>query len=95
MINQFYCFSVDLLKLFFCYAHREKMATNSRKAKKKSPRKAKTELKLSRTHLPDGLTAVEWQRRLRRQFGRVQQFGLVNQGTEKFFSDFKVVNPVS
>ncbi|MDR4516788.1 MAG: DEAD/DEAH box helicase [Nitrosomonas sp.] len=71
------------------------MATNSRKAKKKSPRKAKTELKLSRTHLPDGLTAVEWQRRLRRQFGRVQQFGLVNQGTEKFFSDFKVVNPVS
>ncbi len=71
------------------------MTASTRKTTKKLRRKPKAELKLSRTHVPDGLTAVEWQRGLRRQFGRVQQFDLINQGTEKFFSDFKVVNPVS
>ena len=71
------------------------MATNTRKATINSPRKAKPGPKLSRSHMPDNFTAVEWQRRLRRQFGRAQQFQLVNQGTEKFFSDFKVLSPVS
>lgn len=71
------------------------MTANTRKTTKKSQRKPKAGIKLSRTHVPDGLTAVEWQRGLRRQFGRIQQFELINQGTEKFFSDFKVVNPVS
>ncbi len=71
------------------------MTVNTRKTAKKSQHKAKTEPKLSRTHMPDGLTTVAWQRGLRRQFGRVQQFELLNHGTEKFFSDFKVVNPVS
>lgn len=46
-------------------------------------------------YVPDDLTAVEWQRGLRRQFGRTQQFELINQGTEKFSTDFKVVNPTS
>lgn len=71
------------------------MSANTRKSLKKSQRKPKAEIRLSRTHAPDGLTTVDWQRGLRRQFGRVQQFDLVNQGEEKFFSDFKVVNPAS
>lgn len=48
------------------------MTANTRKATKKSQRKPKAEIKLSLTHVPDGLTAVEWQRGLRRQFGRIQ-----------------------
>jgi hypothetical protein len=47
------------------------MTVNTRKTAKKSQHKAKAEPKLSRTHMPDGLTTVEWQRGLRRQFGRV------------------------
>ncbi len=46
-------------------------------------------------YVPDDLTAVAWQRGLRRQFGRTQQFELINSGTEKFSTDFKVVNPTS
>lgn len=61
------------------------MTVNTRKTAKKSQHKAKAEPKLSRTHMPDGLTTVAWQRGLRRQFGRVQQFELLNHGTEKFF----------
>jgi hypothetical protein len=38
---------------------------------------------------------VEWQRALRRQFGREQAFGLENLGSEPFFSEFRVSNPVS
>ena len=53
------------------------------------------EPKLSRTHAPPGLSVVEWQRRLRRQFGREQAFGLENLGSEPFFSEFRVSNPVS
>ncbi|SER71886.1 Helicase conserved C-terminal domain-containing protein [Nitrosomonas sp. Nm51] len=71
------------------------MAANTRKTTRKLQRKTKAELKLSRSSAPDNFTVVEWQRGLRRQFGRTQQFDLVNQGTEKFFTDFKVVNPVS
>ena len=36
-----------------------------------------------------------WQRELRRQFGREQQFALTNIGTERVFSDFEVRNPQS
>jgi superfamily II DNA or RNA helicase len=53
------------------------------------------EPKLSRTHAPTDLSVVEWQRRLRRQFGREQAFGLENLGSEPFFSEFRVSNPVS
>ncbi len=38
---------------------------------------------------------MDWQRGLRRQFGREQTFGLENLGTEPFFSEFRVSNPVS
>jgi len=53
------------------------------------------ELKLSRTRAPDNLSPVDWQRGLRRQFGREQAFGLENLGGEPFFSEFRVSNPVS
>lgn len=53
------------------------------------------EPKLSRTHVPADLSPVEWQRGLRRQFGREQAFGLENLTGERFFSEFRVSNPVS
>jgi len=57
--------------------------------------KPNKELKLSRTHAPADLSPVDWQRALRRQFGREQAFGLENLGGEPFFSEFRVSNPVS
>src|ERR1700730_6561723 len=51
--------------------------------------------KLSRTHAPADLSPLEWQRGLRRQFGREQAFGLENLGSEPFFSEFRVSNPAS
>src|SRR6266567_5088720 len=53
------------------------------------------EPKLSRTHAPADLSPVDWQRGLRRQFGREQAFGLENLSSEPFFSEFRVSNPVS
>ena len=57
-----------------------------------APRK---EPKLSRTHAPADMSQVDWQRGLRRQFGREQAFGLENLGSEPFFSEFRVSNPAS
>src|SRR5208337_3625206 len=51
--------------------------------------------RLSRTHAPADLSALDWQRGLRRQFGREQAFGLENLTDETFFSEFRVSNPVS
>ncbi len=51
------------------------------------------EAKLSRIHAPEDLSPLDWQRALRRQFGREQTFNLANLGTEPFFSDFRVGNP--
>ncbi len=53
------------------------------------------EPKLSRTHAPADVSVVEWQRGLRRQFGREQVFGLENLTGEPFFSEFRVSNPAS
>ena len=53
------------------------------------------EPKLSRTHPPDGLAPADWQRVLRRQFGREQAFVLENLGDQPFFSEFRVSNPQS
>ncbi|MFZ4538803.1 DEAD/DEAH box helicase [Propionivibrio sp.] len=61
---------------------------------KSKPAKAK-EPKLSRTHAPTDLSPVDWQRALRRQFGREQAFTLENLGSEPFFSEFRVSNPLS
>jgi SNF2-related domain/Helicase conserved C-terminal domain len=60
-----------------------------------SAAKPKKEPKLARTHAPAGLSPLDWQRGLRRQFGREQAFGLENLGDEPFFSEFRVSNPVS
>jgi hypothetical protein len=60
-----------------------------------SPAKPNKEPKLARTHAPSNLSPLDWQRGLRRQFGREQAFGLENLGTEPFFSEFRVSNPVS
>lgn len=57
--------------------------------------KAAKEPKLSRTHAPVELSPVQWQRALRRQFGREQAFGLENIGAEPFFSEFRVSNAQS
>ncbi len=38
---------------------------------------------------------MDWQRGLRRQFGREQAFGIENLTSEPFFSEFRVSNPVS
>jgi len=53
------------------------------------------EPRLSRTHPPVHLAPVEWQRALRRQFGRDQSFLLENRGNQPFFSEFRVSNPQS
>ena len=56
---------------------------------------ATKESRLSRTHAPADLSPVDWQRGLRRQFGREQAFGLENLTSEPFFSEFRVSNPAS
>jgi len=67
-------------------------------AKRRGPKSTATpnkEPKLSRTHAPVDLSPMEWQRGLRRQFGREQAFGLENLTNEPFFSEFRVSNPAS
>ncbi|WP_261322645.1 hypothetical protein [Rhizobium leguminosarum] len=61
----------------------------------KATAKPNQEPKLSRTHAPADLSPVDWQRGLRRLFGRGQAFGLENLTDEPFFSEFRVSNPVS
>ncbi len=67
----------------------------SKRGKPKSAVKPNKGPKLSRTHAPADLSPADWQRRLRRQFGREQAFGLENLTSEPFFSEFRVSNPVS
>ncbi len=67
----------------------------SKRRNLKSATKPKKELKLLRSHAPADLSPVDWQRALRRQFGREQAFGLENLTDEPFFSEFRVSNPVS
>lgn len=51
--------------------------------------------KLSPLRKPEGLSLEEWQRELRRQFGRQQDFLLKSLDEEPFFSEFAVTNPQS
>ncbi|MEH2546215.1 superfamily II DNA or RNA helicase [Bradyrhizobium sp. AZCC 2262] len=67
----------------------------SARRKPKLVAKSIREPKLSRTHAPADLSPVDWQRSLRRQFGREQAFGLENLTGEPFFSEFRVSNPAS
>jgi hypothetical protein len=57
--------------------------------------KSNKEVKLSRAQAPADLSPVDWQRALRRQFGREQSFMLENLGDDPFFSEFRVTNPDS
>ena len=72
-----------------------KTRSSSRSSSRPSSRSSAAEPRLSRLHAPSKLTAEEWQRGLRRQFGREQAFGLVNLGDEPFLSEFRVDNPAS
>jgi hypothetical protein len=68
------------------------MPKKPRAQRKKS---TKNEPKLSRLHAPPDAAVDAWQRTLRRQFGRDQNFTFENLGTDPIFSEFRVVNPVS
>jgi len=70
------------------------MQSANQTPRSKSVRRAK-EQKLSRAHAPADLSPLDWQRALRRQFGREQAFALENTGANPFFSDFCVDNPQS
>ena len=67
------------------------------KKKSRAPHKkvTRTEPKLSRLHAPRDMPAEAWQRNLRQQFGREQNFTVENLGSEPIFSEFRVINPVS
>jgi superfamily II DNA or RNA helicase len=67
----------------------------SKRRRSNSAIKPSKEAKFSRTNAPADLLPAEWQRGLRRQFGREQAFGLENLAGEPFFSEFRVSNPVS
>ena len=71
------------------------MKNSSSKSRDTNTTKSPKAQKFSRTHIPMELSPVEWQRVLRRQFGREQAFGLENIGAELFFSEFRVSNPQS
>ena len=76
------------------------MSTRTTATARKSPaKKARTTKpatpRLSRMRRPPELEVVDWQTELRRQFGREQNFGLENMGSEPVFSDFRVINPSS
>ena len=64
------------------------------KRQRASDRSSK-EPKLSRAHPPVDLAPADWQRALRRQFGRDQSFVLENLGDQPFLSEFRVRNPQS
>ena len=68
--------------------------STSKSASKRNRRPAR-EPKLSRLHKPAGMSLETWQRELRRQFGREQQFTWRNVGSEPVFSEFEVTNPDS
>ncbi len=66
------------------------------KRKKAAKRKTQTvRKKVSRLRKPHDVSLEAWQRELRRQFGRDQNFELKNIGDQPFFSEFHVTNPAS
>ncbi len=67
----------------------------STEAKAKSKPKAKAEPLLTRQRRPAAMDPADWQRALRRQFGRQQAFTLRNLGSAPVFSDFEVHNPAT
>jgi superfamily II DNA or RNA helicase len=57
------------------------------KSAKRKPRK------LSHVTKPEEMSLEDWQRELRRQFGREQNYRLKNVGDHPIFSEFEVTNP--
>ncbi len=71
-----------------------KMQRDQAKAKAKGSRTTSGRAKaLSRRHPPEGMSLEEWQRALRREFGRKAAFRLRNLGSRPVFSEFRVTNP--
>lgn len=78
------------------------MATQTKHRSTATARKRKGEAKqatrprrVSPLHEPQDMTVEAWQVALRRQFGREQDFELLNLGHEPIFSEFQVTNPAS
>jgi superfamily II DNA or RNA helicase len=70
--------------------------TKPRRGKGKPGRAAKRKpRKLSHLKKPAGMSLEDWQRELRRQFGREQNYRLQNVGEDPIFSEFEVTNPQS
>ncbi len=62
----------------------------------RTPKKRKRkESRLSRMHKPPAMPLETWQRELRHQFGREQEFRSKNIGEHPVFSEFEVTNPQS
>jgi superfamily II DNA or RNA helicase len=61
--------------------------------KKTESGSAKRAVKLSRLRKPEEMELEDWQRELRRQFGREAKFDLKNIGAHPVFSEFHVTNP--
>ncbi len=68
---------------------------DSRTRRRRRSRQAAEGPKLSHLRRPGGMAVEEWQRGLRRQFGRMQAFKWKNVGAEPIFSEFAVENPQS
>lgn len=62
---------------------------------KMKARKKKEKPRLSRLAKPANMSLEDWQRELRRQFGREQKFKIRNLTPEPVFSEFAVSNPES
>ncbi|HEU0201168.1 MAG TPA: hypothetical protein VFR86_12125 [Burkholderiaceae bacterium] len=65
-----------------------------KRAAKRAPGAA-AEPRLSHRRPPAAMPVPDWQRALRRQFGREQDFEMENIGTHPVFSEFRVHNPAS
>ncbi|MBL8375074.1 DEAD/DEAH box helicase [Accumulibacter sp.] len=68
---------------------------NTTSQNRKTSARSTTEPRLSRQRKPANLPVDDWQRALRRQFGREQPFRFENLGDDPVFSEFSVFNPDS
>ncbi|MEY4563287.1 MAG: hypothetical protein RLZZ618_2564 [Pseudomonadota bacterium] len=72
------------------------MKDKAAKAKRvKAMQPSPTQPRLSRQRRPDAMPPIEWQRELRRQFGREQTFQLTSLRSASVFGEFLVSNPDS
>jgi superfamily II DNA or RNA helicase len=76
-------------------AARHGLSERRERARKEKRRERRKAAKLSRLYKPEDMSLESWQIELRRQFGRDQNFKIVNVGDHPFFSEFEVTNPQS